>query len=187
MIMKNFTRKKALTYIKRRTKELEKQGYDINYLFKDKTMEQFAWSRKSYNDFNRRVTFLREQRKRQKSVNKNLLTTQTKSILKFNHNIKNPTKNKANKLVKKELMFLYDKYFMELKYSEEGKRVKQLINKFGARLDLAYRFIDFINEQEFKYPIEKDIFKSEFANDYFDEMVDRLNLFEDYVKRDLKL
>lgn len=196
--MKKFNRKDALKYVNKKVNDLSKKGLDIDFLMKGKSPQQYAYSSKSLEQFKKQVKRTIERpkiieevqqlnQKRQQFRYAQLLTPKTKSIAKFNLGMKNLFKKKIAKQTKLELMFLKDTYFKELKGTEHEKRINKLIKRFGNRLDLAHEFIDYIAEQEFVYPFEKDVYQKQMASEYFQHMVERLDTFEDYVSKKLRL
>lgn len=129
----------------------------------------------------------RKLKQRQQYKFRNTINDKTEAIVKFNLNMKNITKKAVREQTKQELQFVQDKYFKELKGTKHELRLKSLLNRFGTRLDLAHKFIDYIAQKEFEYPYEKDVFKNSFFDDYYNHMVNRLNDFEKYVKNTLNL
>lgn len=196
--MKKFNRREALKYVNKRINDLTKKGLDIDFLMKGKTANQYAYSSKSLEQFKKQVKRTIERPKIVQEVNElnvqrmkyryaNLLSPKTKAIAKFNLGIKKLTKKSMRIQTKKELMFLKDTYFKELRGTPQEKRLNKLIKRFGARLDLAHEFMDYIAEQEFVYPFEKDVYQKQMPDEYHQHMVERLDNFEDYVTKKLRL
>lgn len=202
--MAKFNRKDALKYVNKKITEISNKGLDVDFLLKGKTPEQYAYSAKSLGQFKKQVKRTIERPKVQAEVAEydvkrmknrfvNAITPGIKSIIKFAPPVKNISPEKMlrkvwlRKQTKKELFYLKEKYFMELRGTEYEKRVNRLIKMFGTRLDLAHELIQYVADSEFTYPFEKDTFKTAFPTDYMQHMVERLLDFEDEARRLLKL
>ncbi|MGL5749004.1 MAG: hypothetical protein ACRCXT_00640 [Paraclostridium sp.] len=201
--MKNFTRKKAITQVKKTLKQVEKLGLNIDKITQGKSIEQLAWSNKSYEQFKKQVirqkqqTKLKEEVKKidikikqraeqiriknQKRQKRNYISKKTQSIMKFNYDEVKPTKTNIKKIVTLKSDDFFKRYFKSTSSNVElSKRVEEISRRFGNRLDLLNDFIDEVTQIDFEYEIDgmvfdKEDFISEQAEDWDDMMESRLN------------
>lgn len=194
----------------------KKLGLDIKKITEGKTLETLGRSSKTVENlkkrFNRqkerpkileevkkideKIFKNREQREKKKVEEKlkdfrrNMITNEIKSELKWNHNVnvEDITKNSLKVKTNDALDSFFNRYFKEIKNNHKSK---QLINKmkkrFGVRLDLAYQFMEYVSDMEFKYEIPKEIMKSDTPLEYNKMLHERLEYFERVIGREFKL
>ena len=199
-------KKGRIKLIEKTIKELIKKGLDVDKATEGKDINKLAHSNKTLENFLKRVARVKERpkilqeskaidekikkrvenNKKQKnmSAKRNYISKETKNIVKYNENFK-PTKRNIKlktQMVANEFLLTY---FKEIKLDDLGrKKINKLTNRFGNRLDLIYDFMDKVYELSFKYPMEKEIFKSEHADEYHQMMYDRLDYFERILESD---
>nr|DAN06791.1 MAG TPA: hypothetical protein [Caudoviricetes sp.] len=199
-------KKGRIKLIEKTIKELNKKGLDVDKATEGKDINKLAHSIKTFENFMKRVARVKERpkilqeskaidekikkrvenNKKQKnmSVKRNYISKETKNIVKYNENFK-PTKRNIKlktQMVANEFLLTY---FKEIKLDNLArKKINKLTNRFGNRLDLIYDFMDKVYDLSFKYPMEKEIFKSEHADEYHQMMYDRLDYFERILESD---
>ena len=199
-------KKGRIKLIEKNIKELIRNGLDVDKATEGKDINKLAHSTKTFENFLKRVARVKERpkilqesraidekikervknNKKQKnmSAKRNYISKETKNIVKYNENFK-PTKRNIKlktQMVANEFLLTY---FKEIKLDNLGrKKINKLTNRFGNRLDLIYDFMDKVYELSFKYPMEKEIFKSEHKDDYHQMMYDRLDYFERILESD---
>ena len=199
-------KKGRIKLIEKNIKELIRKGLDVDKATEGKDINKLAHSNKTFENFLKRVARVKERPKilqeskaidekikkrvemnrKQKnmSAKRNYISKQTKNIVKYNENFK-PTKRNIKlktQMVANEFLLTY---FKEIKLDNLArKKINKLTNRFGNRLDLIYDFMDKVYELSFKYPMEKEIFKSEHADEYHQMMYDRLDYFERILESD---
>lgn len=193
-------KKDRINFIEKIIKKLEDKGLDVEKATEGKNVNKLAHSIKTFENFIKRVKRVEERPKivqeskeidkkiqerveRQKklkrmSAKRNYLSKETQNIVKYNENFKPSKRNIKLKTQMVANEFL-NTYFKEIKLdSKAQKQINKLSKRFGNRLDLIYEFMDRIYDLNFKYPFEKEIFKSEHADEYHQMMYDRLDYFE---------
>lgn len=115
-----------------------------------------------------------------KDFKRNFISDPTKAIVKFNLNIE-PTKHNIAKVTKLEADKFFDKYFKSVRGDVAlEKKIDNLKNRFGNRLDLLHEFINKVTAIDFHYEIDGMVFdrgqfESDFAENWNDMMESRLD------------
>lgn len=125
-----------------------------------------------------------------KEFNRNRITTETTNELFFNYEIplEEITKDKVKEITKQEAEKFLDRYFKSIKLHAEYQKMRdKLVKRFGTRLDLLYDFQDYIGEQSFKYPIEREFMREEMPDEFGKMMYKRLDEFERILNRKFKI
>ena len=174
-------------------KDLAEKGLDILKVTEGKTVEQLAHSKVTYNNFMKRrkrqlerpkiieeSKKISEKIKKQKrlSNNRNKVTDKSHNIVRDNMDFE-PTKKNIELKTKLIAHDFFYRYFKELSLNaHDQKRINKLVNRFGCRLDLIYKFMDDSESLQFKYPYEKELMKQGYADEYEEHMRERLESFE---------
>lgn len=126
-----------------------------------------------------------------KPKRKDIITDSTKAIMIHNYEDKEINRVSISEITKNKLeVYLKKRYFKSTSANYElNKRLDALIERFGARLDLANEFIEDTSKLSFKYEIEgivfdKDTYKTDYAESWDLMMENRLIEFENLLKED---
>lgn len=125
-----------------------------------------------------------------REFNRNRITTETTNELFFNYEIplEEITKDKVRDITRQEAEKFLDRYFKSIKLHAEYQKMRdKLVKRFGTRLDLLYDFQDYIGEQSFKYPIEREFMREEMPEEFGKMMYKRLDEFERILNRKFKI
>lgn len=149
---------------------------------------------------NKRIQERKEQReekkriKKEKDLRRNLITDESKSVVKWKMEM---DYNQPKSFFKKETEkvaneFLY-KYFKQISFDYDAQvKIDRLAKRFGARLDLIYDFIKYVEDQSYKYELEgvvfeRDFIKENLPEDFRQELYKRLDEFERIVNKEFNL
>lgn len=128
-----------------------------------------------------------EERRR---IKRGIITDESKAEIKWNGNT--PLDKINNELLKdkteKALDDFFNRYFKDIKHEYQmQKKLKEIKSRFGVRLDLAYKFMEYLGKQNFKYEIEKELMKSDIPQAYTKMLRDRLDTFIGYIGKEFDL
>lgn len=204
----NIREKRVKTLLKR----AEKMGLDIDKITEGKAFKTLAHNSKTVANMEKRYNRQKE-RKRIKKQNakidrqlgmsseekkidnrrdykRRVITTETKSELLWNHNIDEKDiniKTLENK-TEKALDKFFNTYFKEIKNNYESQKLMdKMKSRFGVRLDLAYKFMEYVGNLSFKYPIPKEIMKTDTPLEYSKLMHERLEKFERIIGKEFDI
>lgn len=204
----NQREKRVKTLIKR----AEKMGLDIDKITEGKAIKTLAHNSKTLSNMEKRYERQKAQKRIKKEVAKidrqlgmsseekkidnrrdykrKVITTETKSELLWNHNVNEKDiniKTLENK-TEKALDKFFNTYFKEIKNNYESQKLmNKMKSRFGVRLDLAYKFMEYVGHLSFKYPIPKEIMKTDTPLEYSKMMHERLEKFERIIGKEFDI
>lgn len=202
--------------VKKILSNAKKLGLDLKKITEGKTIETLARSIKTIENLKKRFARQKERPKilqevkkidekirqnrverekkkaeeKLKDFRRNMITDEIKSELKWNHNVKVEDINKKTLKTKTNnaLDDFFNRYFKEIKNNNESKKlINKMKKRFGVRLDLAYQFMEYVSEMEFKYEIPKEIMKTDTPKAYNKMLHERLEYFERVIGREFNI
>lgn len=193
--------KDRLKKVKQLLSKAKKLGLDLAKVTEGKSIESLAKSKttianleKRFKRQKERPKIVQEVKKYEENIKKkkirNLITLETKNEFKYNNDLKNQELN--NKNIKKQINKIstdfFDTYFKQIKFEHSAqKKINKLKKRFGLRLDLVYDFMDYIQDQSFKYEVDRDFMREEMPDDFATLLYERLEEFDRILNREFKI